>query len=288
MKIDKFNYLERGLFFLFRKFLNDYNYAYFSLKRWYGRASLNSPITFNEKLQWLKIFDRREQIIVLADKFSVREYVEKKIGKKYLNEVYAIWKNQNEFDFKVLPNSFVIKATHGSGMNYFVRDNTNENERNINNICSKWLNTDYGKAGREWMYSRMEPKIIVEKLILDQTGNVPKDYKVFCFNGKAVYIAIDVDRFYDQKRCFYDINWVKQEFTTLHKIYEGDIPKPSNLKEILHCAESLAETFQFVRVDFYLTDKLIFGEMTFYPGNCTEPFFPDSYDFELGKQLIIK
>jgi hypothetical protein len=287
MKTDKFNYIERLLFYLFRRYLNDYYYAFFSLKRWFGRASLNPPVTFNEKLQWLKIFDRRDQIVSLADKSSVRDFVEKKIGINYLNEVYGVWEKLEDINFKNLPSSFVIKATHGSGMNYFVRDKAKENEDSINDLCSKWLDTDYGISGREWMYSKMKPKIIAEKLILDNQGKVPKDYKVFCFNGKAKFIAIDVDRFENQRRCFYDINWVKQNFTTLHKIYEGDIPRPSNLDELLFCAETLAETFKFVRVDFYLTDKLIFGEMTFFPGNCTEPFYPDSFDFELGKYLII-
>lgn len=288
MKTDKFNFLERILFFIFRNFLNDYYFAYFSLKRWYGRASLNPPITFNEKLQWLKIFDRNQSIIKLADKYDVREYVATKIGNNYLNEIYDIWENANDINLKILPSSFVIKATHGSGMNFFIRDKNNVDQNFIFQLCSNWIKTDYGKLGREWMYSKMKPKVIVEKLILDQDGKVPKDYKVFCFNGKAMYISVDIDRFDNQKRCFYDINWNKQNFTTLHKIYEGDIPKPKNLEEMLYCAETLAESFKFVRIDFYLTDKLIFGEMTFYPGNCTEPFFPDYYDFELGKFLKIK
>ncbi len=287
MKTDKFNYTERLFFYLFRRYLNDYYYAFFSLKRWFGRASLNPPVTFNEKLQWLKLYDRRDQIVLLADKSSVRDFVAKKIGINYLNEVYGVWGKLEDINFKNLPNSFVIKATHGSGMNYFVRDKAKENGDSIIDICSKWLRTDYGVSGREWMYSKMKPKIIAEKLILDNQGKVPKDYKVFCFNGKAKFIAIDVDRFENQRRCFYDINWTKQNFTTLHKIYEGDIPRPSNLDELLFCAETLAETFKFVRVDFYLTDKLIFGEMTFFPGNCTEPFYPDSFDFELGEYLSI-
>lgn len=285
MKKDRFNIFERFLFYLFNQILNDYYYAYFSLLRWYGRAELNPPITFNEKLQWLKIYNRQEIYVTLADKYAVRDFVAQKIGRRYINELYGVWNNPKDIDFESLPSSFVLKATHGSGMNLIIKDKSQVIQNDIIIKCTGWIKTDYGKKGREWMYSRMKPKVIAEKLILDQEGNIPKDYKVFCFNGTARFISVDVDRFKNQKRCFYDRNWIKQDFTTLHSIYEGEIPKPSNLDEILHSAEALSQGITFVRVDFYLTDKLIFGEMTFFPGNCTEPFFPDKYDFEIGKYL---
>lgn len=285
MKKDRFNIFERLLFYFFKQILNDYYYAYFSLLRWYGRAELNPPITFNEKLQWLKIYNRQEIYVTLADKYAVRDFVAQKIGRMYINELYGVWNNPKDIDFESLPSSFVLKATHGSGMNLIIKDKSQVIQNDIIIKCTGWIKTDYGKKGREWMYSRMKPKIIAEKLILDQEGNIPKDYKVFCFNGIARFISVDVDRFKNQKRCFYDRNWIKQDFTTLHSIYEGEIPKPSNLDEILHSAETLSQGITFVRVDFYLTDKLIFGEMTFFPGNCSEPFFPDKYDFEIGKYL---
>ena len=287
MKNDRFNIFERFLFFLFRPLLTDYYFAYFSLKRWYGRAELNPPITFNEKLQWLKIYNRQELYVTLADKYAVRAYVEQKIGSKYINEIYGVWNNPLDINIDSLPSSFVLKATHGSGMNLIIRNKSQISQNEIFKKCTSWIKTDYGKLGREWMYSKMRPKIIAERLILDQDGKIPRDYKVFCFNGIAKLISIDVDRFENQKRCFYDRNWIKQDFTTLHNIYEGDIPKPINLDELLLAAETLSKDIIFVRVDFYLTDKLIFGEMTFFPGNCTEPFLPDKYDVEIGKYLTI-
>jgi hypothetical protein len=287
-KTDHFNFFQKSLFFLFRNFLSDKQFANLILRRWYGRGNVDYPITFNEKIQWLKLNNRNPAYSLLSDKLNVREFVKSKINRSLLNELYAVWENIEEVDFEYLPTSFVLKATHGSGMNIIVRDKAKLDKIKTITILKKWLNTDYSKIGREWNYKEIPRKVIAEKLLLDDNGKIPIDYKFFCFNGEVKFISVDTDRFINQRRTFFDINWKKQEFEILHPKFDGRIEKPQNLSKMIQYAEILSENIPFVRVDFYAIPEVIFGELTFYPGNGTEPILPFNWDNKLGGLIDIK
>jgi len=196
-----------------------------------------------------------------------------------------MWSNVSEIDWATLPESFVLKATHGSGMNILVTDKAALNLNKINDQLSSWMVTDYSRFGREWVYRDIPRRIIAESLLHDSTGNVPYDYKVFCMNGEPRFIQVDVDRFGVHRRVFLDVEWQRQAFTILHEQYQGDLEKPVYLDAMLDAAKTLAQGIPFVRVDFYALPKIVFGEMTFYPGNGLEMFSPPEWDLRLGQML---
>lgn len=282
---DHFNFLQKLFYKFARHFISDQHYAQMSLKRWIGFGDVSNPQTFNEKIQWLKLYWKRPEYSDYADKFKVRRLVEEKIGTKYLNICYRSYLDASEIDFESLPSSFVIKTTHGSGMNIFVTDKVNLNKKNVIMQINKWLTTDYSSTGREWIYQAIQPRIIIERLLKDGRGDLPKDFKVFCFSGIPKYIQVDVDRFSNHTRAFYDIDWVRQPFTILFENFQGDIPRPDSLTEMLECARVLAKGIPFVRVDFYLLDRVYFGEMTFYPENGAGFFDPIEWDRKFGDEL---
>lgn len=287
-KEDHFNFIQKTLFYLFESCLTDKQYANALLRRWYGSGNINSPKTFNEKIQWLKINDKNPLYTSLSDKLGVRDYVINKLkNSEVLNNLYYVWERVEDIDFSILPDSFVLKATHGSGMNIIVKDKNKINYSETISRLNKWMKIDYSKFGREWNYKHIPRKIICEKLLLDENGKIPQDFKVFCFNGEPRFISVDVDRFISQKRVFYNLNWEKQNFEILHPQYSGEIKKPTNLDEILGHSKILASNIPFVRVDWYLIPQVVFGEMTFYPGNGTEPIIPSIWDKKLGDLIDI-
>ena len=284
-KKDYFKFHQRIFFRIVRPLMSDTAYANMSLRRWLGGGDVNNPKTFNEKLQWLKIHDRNPLYVTLADKYAVRDYVKDRVGNCFLNDLLGMWSNVSEIDWATLPESFVLKATHGSGMNILVTDKAALNLNKINDQLSSWMVTDYSRFGREWVYRDIPRRIIAESLLHDSTGNVPYDYKVFCMNGEPRFIQVDVDRFGVHRRVFLDVEWQRQAFTILHEQYQGDLEKPVYLDAMLDAAKTLAQGIPFVRVDFYALPKIVFGEMTFYPGNGLEMFSPPEWDLRLGQML---
>jgi len=256
-----------------------------NLRRWFGGGDVRHPKTFNEKMQWLKIYDRNPLYVQLADKYSVRSFVEKRIGQEFLNDLLGVYSTPDEIDWSKLPKAFVLKATWGSGMNIFVRDKESIDRVKISRLMNDWLRIDYSKRGREWVYRDIPRRFIAERLILDSEGRIPYDYKIFCFDGEPRYIQVDVDRFGEHTRAYFDEEWRRQPFTILYRQFDGNISRPLHLDRMLEAARSLSKGIPFVRVDFYAIPKVIFGEMTFYPGNGTEPFVPAEWDQKLGKLI---
>lgn len=251
------------------------------------KLNLQNPTTFNEKLQWLKLNDRNHKYTMFVDKYEVRRFIEKKIGKKYLIPLLGVWKDVEEINFDELPNQFVLKCTHDSGSLVICNDKSKLDLTKVKKKLNKFLKRNYYWGGREWGYRNINPRIIAEKYMVDESGTELKDYKFFCFNGTPKIIQVDFDRFKSHKRNLYNTNW---EYIPAALQYPTEpqkrISKPQNLDEMLRLAELLSENIPFLRVDFYsINDRVFFGELTFFPGSGHEKFYPEKYDDILGDWL---
>ena len=252
--------------------------------------NLRNPKRFTEKLQWYKLFYQDPLLTQCADKLEVRKFVESKGLGAILNELYGSYNSLNEVCFDTLPDKFVLKTTNGSGTNIFCKDKSDFNIKKAKKIVKSWLAHDMYLLGREWCYKNIKPKIIVEKFLEDK-NNVFKgvnDYKFLCFNGKAKYIVVDVDRQVSHKRNFYDLSWNYIHVSSDYPNFGDCIDRPTGLNEMIKIANILAADFPFVRVDLYwINSKIIFGELTFYPWTGYVSFNPDNFDFELGEKFDI-
>ncbi|KAB2332604.1 ATP-grasp fold amidoligase family protein [Bacillus mesophilum] len=249
--------------------------------------NLESPKTFNEKLQWLKLYDRNSFYTNLVDKYEVRKYIAETIGEEYLISLIGVWDKFDDIDFESLPEKFVLKCTHDSGGMVICTDKGKLDIELAKKKITKSLNRNYFFQCREWPYKNLTPKIICEKYMVDESGKELKDYKIFCFNGEPEVIQVDFNRFIEHKRNFYDKKWGLLP-TAIR--YPNDpktlISKPKRLNDMLNLARVLAKNYPFVRIDFYsINSRLYFGEMTFYPEGGVGKFKPDNYDAIFGEWL---
>ncbi|MEN8716906.1 MAG: ATP-grasp fold amidoligase family protein [Verrucomicrobiales bacterium] len=248
--------------------------------------NLSNPSTFNEKLQWRKLHDRNPLMITCADKFGVRGWVKDTVGEEFLIPLLATVDNADEIPWDTLPEAFVIKAAHGSGWNHIVFNKNDCDREKIVKDCRLWLETNYYYSLREWHYKDIKPRLVIEELLLTKAGVVPEDYKFHCFRSKGelkTLIQVDVARFQKHRRCFYDVDWQKLPFTVGFQLYEGDVPEPAQLKEMLELATKLSEPFGYVRVDLYNLDgRIYFAELTFNHGSGLERFTPPEWDEKFG------
>lgn len=250
--------------------------------------NLSEPSSFNEKLQWLKLYDKEPLQTLCADKYKVRDYVKAKIGEAYLVPLLGIIENPRNLDFSALPEQFVIKMNHASGLNRIVYDKAKLNKAEFMHTLKSWFGFNYYRHGREWQYKSIKRLAVIEALLLDKKGNVPNDYKFFCFRNhpKKTLIQVDLDRFTDHRRVFFDKEWNLQDFGLRYEPKAISLEKPKNFEKMLELAHSLSQDFVFVRVDFYnLEGKIYFGELTFHPEGGFGKFSPASYDRVLGSWL---
>ena len=263
------------------------------LKFWYETftkkvLNLENPKTYTEKIQWIKLYDIDYLKTNLTDKYLVREWVKKKIGDKYLIPLLGVWDQFNDIDFNKLPNQFVLKCNHGSGMNLIVLD---KNKFNISEAKKKvdfWMQINYAfYNGLELQYKNIKRKIIAEEYIENNYNNL-NDYKIWCFDGKIEIIMVISDRNKEKKYVFYDKNW------NLLPFYYSDykeklIDKPNNLNELLNISEILSKNFKHVRTDFYILNNgtIKFGEMTFTPNSGIVNFSKEKYNEYFGNKIKI-
>jgi hypothetical protein len=269
------------------RFLPPKIYAQFLYEHYTGKKlNLANPVEFNEKIQWYKIFFRPIILNQLVDKYAVRDYVKDKIGTQYLNDIYGVYVKPEDIPFEKLPQKFVIKATHSSGHNLIVTDKLKLNKKKTSKLLRKWLNTNqYYRAGQEWAYKDVQPRIIIEKFIKDDVRASLTDYKVYCFNGKVKFIEMHIDREEKLKVANFDLNFDKLPFNKmpLENRIVGPVDKPTNYDKMIELSEKLADNFPFVRVDFYsVQGKSIFGEMTFYPSDGRKDYQPNEYNTIIG------
>jgi TupA-like ATPgrasp len=245
--------------------------------------NLIRPKTFNEKVVHRMVFDRRPILARLQDKYAVRDYVREKIGDAVLPKLYWVTKNPADIPFDELPDKFVVKPTHGSHWVYLVADKTSMDRRDLVDTCISWLNQNYYYVFWEWTYKHIEPRIIVEQFVSDGRGLVPTDYKFYVFDGRVYMIQVDGERFADHWRARYGRSWNKLEVESRYKNFEGELPRPEHLDEMIEYAEILSGDLDFIRVDLYDTEtQAYFGEITVYPAAGTESFYPRQFDRYLG------
>lgn len=251
------------------------------------KLNLDNPMTFNEKLQWLKLYDHNDNYTMMVDKYKVRNYISEMIGEEYLIPLIGVYNDYEEIDFDSLPNQFVIKPNHTSGDVFICKDKNDINHKALRKMINKWLKKDYYLIHREWPYKNVERKIIIEKYMKDNSTNELTDYKVMCFNGKTKNIFTCTDRYTDGlKVTFFDLNWNKLPFSRHYPSSKKEISKPKNLDIMIELSEKLAKNIPFVRVDWYeINKKLYFGELTFYPGSGYEEFTPEVWDEKLGEMI---
>ncbi len=264
------------------------------LKKWYKKRTgktldLEHPKTFNEKIQWLKLYDNSKTKTKLADKYQVREWVKNKIGEEYLIPLIGVWDKFDDINFDKLPNKFVLKANHGSHWNIIVNDKKQFNKVLAKKKFDKWMKRNYAyKAGLELQYKDIKPKIIAEQFIEDSNG-VLDDYKFLCFNGDPKFVWVDCGRFSKKRtKNIYDTEWNLQPFKMTYPASKTPLIKPKNYDKMLELAKKLCENFAFVRVDFYNVDgRIYFGEMTFTSMSGVEKISPTEYDIKLGNMLTL-
>lgn len=252
------------------------------------KLDLNNPETFSEKIQWLKLYYKSPLLTRLADKYESKNYVKEKIGDKYVIPTHSLYSSYDQLSIENLPDQFILKATHGSGWNLLCLKKKEHSNREIQNFAKFWLKKSYYLGSKEWAYKNVPRRIICEELLFDEKGDLPKDYKVFCFHGKPKFIQVDHDRFANHTRSFYDEDWNYQNFTVGYPIYDKTIPKPDSLDEILNIASLLSADLPFLRVDMYIIGEDIkIGELTCYPGNGMEIFSDSKWDKYFGEQIKI-
>lgn len=252
---------------------------------------LEDPKTFNEKLQWLKLHDRRPEYTMMVDKYRVRDYIAKVLGEEYLIPLLGVWDDPDEIDFDALPNQFVLKCNHNSGLGMCVcRDKSKLDVKQVKKDLRRGLTQDYYLTRREWAYKDVERKIIAEKYMTDESGVELKDYKIFCFNGTPAYVEVDFNRFIEHKLNTYDFDWNPLNFCDKSKNdYSADIKKPTRLRDMYDLATKLSREMKFLRVDLYsIGNKILVGELTLYPGSGFIEFSPDSMDLRLGELLQLE
>jgi len=260
-----------------------------ALEEWYetysGRAlDLDNPKTFCEKLQWLKLYDSTPLKTRLADKYLVRQWVENRIGVRYLIPILGVWDSFTDIDFAALPNQFILKCTHSSGFNEIIRDKASMDLLSVRARFDQWLHINYAYwQGFELHYSDIRPRILAERYIINGHGEL-NDYKVWCFNGVPHFIQYLNHEDDVRHASIFDTNWVLQPFSLNRPRHIDAIGRPAALPELLRCAAVLSQGLTFVRVDFYITEggDLKFGEMTFSPRSGLMFFDPPIFDRVVG------
>ncbi len=252
---------------------------------------LDSPVTLNEKLQWLKLYDRKTAYTVMVDKYLVRQYIAQKIGEEYLIPLLGVWDSPDQIDFDSLPDQFVLKCNHNSGLGMCICSDRSEIDiRKVRNGLARGLRQDYWRTGREWPYKNVPRKIIAEQFLKSDAGGLT-DYKIHCFNGVPKFILVCRDRFAQSglTEDFYTVEWERMQVKRPGIPNAATpVPRPEGLEQMLRLAGKLSENIPFIRIDFYFAaGKIYFSELTFYPASGFEPYDPPEWDKTFGAWLTL-
>ena len=259
-------------------------------KQWMGyKLDLKRPKTFNEKLQWLKLYDRKPEYTLMVDKYRVKEWVANKVGSQYVIPTLAEWDSVEEINLDALPDQFVLKCNHDSGSVIVCRDKNSFDLDAAKKKLAAAMKQNFYWEFREWPYKNVKRKIFAEEYI----GEDLQDYRLYCFNGepKLIYSYCNMSEKDGSKpepsSCdIMDIDWNPVPFRQKTPP-RGNIPKPKQLDAFLEIARKLSQGIPFVRIDFYECDKVFVGEMTFFPGGGFSEFHPQEWDVKLGEWLCL-
>lgn len=274
----------------FLGFLSDKAYIKLMFKVALGKKlNLKEPKTYSEKLQWLKLYDRRPEYSTYVDKYEVKNYVAEKIGKEYIIPTLGVWESFDEIDFGSLPEQFVLKCTHDSGGLVICKDKSKLDISKAKAKIEKSLKTNYYKLGREWPYKNVKPRIIAEQYMEDEKTKELRDYKFFAFDGdvRAVFIATERQIENEETKFdFFDAEFNHLPFTNGHPNAKVPPEKPINFEKMKELAAKLSKGIPQVRVDFYeVNGAVYFGELTFFHWGGMKPFDPEEWDYTFGSWI---
>lgn len=253
--------------------------------------NLQTPVTFNEKLQWLKLYNRKELYTTLVDKYAVKQYVSEKIGSEYIIPTLGVWDSFDEINFESLPNQFVLKCTHDSGGLIICKDKSKLDKKLARKKLSFYLKRNFYYFGREWPYKNVPPKIIAEKYMEDPQYSELRDYKFYTFGGEPRFLLLATNRQSTEKPLsfdYYDMDFHHLPLTNHWHPNNADgiPPKPIMFEEMKILASKLSKEFPHARIDFYeVCGKIYFGEITFFDMSGFLKIHPDSWDLEWGKLI---
>lgn len=250
-------------------------------------ANLRNPTTYNEKLNWLKLHDRNPLYTNLVDKYEVKSYVEKIIGRGYTIPTLGVWDSVNKIDFDFLPNQFVLKCTHDSEGLVICRDKKKLDVQAAKEKLKNALAQNFFYIGREWPYKNVRPRIIAEQYMEDHTDGELRDYKFFCFDGEPKLMFVASDRGQNKTKFdYYDLEFNHVNILQKYPNASESLRRPETFAQMIDFSRKLSNGFPHVRVDFYeVNGHLYFGEMTFYHFSGFMPFKPDKWDRILGDWL---
>lgn len=248
---------------------------------------LAHPRTYNEKLQWLKLYDRRPEYVLYADKYRVREYIANTIGEKYLVPLVGVYHRVKDIPWTELPDRFVLKCNHASGTNIICRNKRALDIPSAEKKLAVWLNRNAFWGAREWCYKDIKPCVICEEFIETPDGNIPDDYKFMCFNGVPRLIQVHHDRYGDHTLDYYTPEWKKADLRRIDAdSSENNVEKPEKLDEMLSIAERLSKDMYYARIDLYFVNgHIYFGEITMYPTGGFSTFTRYEDDLLLGSYI---
>lgn len=257
-------------------------------KNFRRKLDLKNPTYFNDKLMWLKLNEDNSLKTKCADKYLVRDYINQMGYSNLLVEIYKVYDSVEEINFEELPNSFVMKCTHGCGFNIICPNKGKLDIEDTIRKVKKWMKTDYGLHMAELHYSKIKPRIIIERFLGDSVnGKVPSDYMIHCFHGEPRVIEVGIDKLTsDKKEILFNCDWEILNYNEASANLKETIVKPERLNEMLDIARSLSSRFTYVRVDlYYCNNRIYFGELTFTPAACLDKDFINNADYQMGQFL---
>lgn len=255
------------------------------------KLDLENPKTFNEKIQWLKLYDRKPLYTKMVDKYEAKKYVAELIGEEYIIPTLGVWDRFEDIDFDALPNQFVLKCTHDSGGLVICRDKTQFDKDAAKSKIKKCMKRNYYLHAREWPYKNVRPRIIAEKYMEDAETQELRDYKFFCFNGipKIMFVSSErQSRKEEVKIDFFDMDYNHLPIRKGHPNAPVLPKKPEAFETMKVLAEKLSSGVPLLRVDFYeVNGKCYFGELTFSSGGGMGPFDPEEWDYRFGEWITL-
>lgn len=254
------------------------------------RLDLKNPLAFTEKLQWLKLYNRKPEYTKMVDKYAVKEYVANIIGEEYIIPTLGVWDKPEDIDWDSLPNQFVLKTTHGGGGGGVVicRDKNSFNKEEAKSKLETSMRGDIYKSLREWPYKNVPKRIIAEKFMSPEKDKLDlTDYKIYCFNGEPKLIMVAGGRYSGDKRfAYYDTDWNVVNITWGAPRPDKEFDKPSKLSDMLRVAAQLSKDIPHARIDLYnVAGDVMFGEITMFDSSGLEAITPDDMDVYLGSLI---
>jgi hypothetical protein len=255
------------------------------------KLDIDNPQTYNEKLQWLKLYNRKPEYTIMVDKYAVKDYVASKIGEEYVIPTLGVWDRPEDIDWLSLPQQFVLKTTHGGGSTGVVvcrNKNTFDREEAVKKL-NRSLKQDIYKTLREWPYKNVKKRIIAEKYIEDKKTGELADYKFFCFDGEVKALFVGTERGSgDVKFDYYDSEYNHLDLVQYHPMSDHQLPKPCNFELMKKLASQLSKGIPQIRVDLYeCNGRVYFGELTFFHHGGIVPFHPESWDYTFGSWITL-